>query len=299
MAKVFAVVVTYNGMKWIDKCLGSLNSSMTTVKTIVIDNASSDGTPSYIKEHFPNVHLINSAKNYGFAKGNNIGIRYALDQGADYIFLLNQDAWLNSTDTISKMLKTIKCAPDIGIVCPINMDGNNEALEPEYATDMPGAFVSDAYRGKMKESYDVNYINAAAWLISPKCIQTVGGFDTSMFIHYGEDNNYCQRVIYHGLRILIDATCSICHDTGSRTMSKEEYRARSFKQDDLGKRIEWCNLLYDIDIDKFISSTKHSIKRMRMTLRFNRIADLKHQLAFFMDVKNSREQNKKKEMSWL
>ena len=56
--KIFAIVVTYNGKKWYDRCLGSLRDSETPVETIVIDNASSDGTVEYIKARFPDVHLI-------------------------------------------------------------------------------------------------------------------------------------------------------------------------------------------------------------------------------------------------
>ena len=92
--KIFAIVVTYNGMRWYDRCFGSLRNSDMPVETIVIDNASTDETVSYIKEHFHEVCLIESKENLGFAKANNIGIKRALDNGADYVFLLNQDAWV-------------------------------------------------------------------------------------------------------------------------------------------------------------------------------------------------------------
>ena len=299
MSKVFAIIVTYNGEKWLDRCLGCLASSNVTVNIVAIDNASTDGTPDYIAEHFPYVHLIRSNDNLGFAKANNIGIKYAIDNGADYILLLNQDAWLNGPDVIGKMIETFRINPSAGIVCPINMNGRNNALEEEYATDMPGAFVSDMFINDVKACYKVKYINAAVWLMSKSCIQTVGGFDTSMFVHYGEDNNYCQRVIYHGFDILIDTTCSACHDTESRTLSKKEYRSRSFKQDDLSKRIEWCNLLYDINIDSTINGVVHSIKRMRWTFRFKRANEYTKQLDFYKRVKKSRDSNKQKGLTWL
>lgn len=296
---IFAIIVTYNGMKWLDRCLGSLEASEIPVSIVVIDNASTDGTPDYIAEKFPNVHLIRSYVNYGFAKANNIGIRYALDNGADYFLLLNQDAWLNGSDTIGKMVQTLNNNPKAGIVCPVNMNGRNNAMEEEYATDMPGEFVSDMFVKNVKASYQVKYINAAVWLLNSSCIRTVGGFDTSMFVHYGEDNNYCQRVIYHGFDILIDTTCTACHDTESRTISKKEYRNRSFKQDDISRRIEWCNLLYDIDIDSAINCTMHSIMRMRHTMRFKKAKKYTDELEFYRKVKASREMNKQKGLTWL
>src|SRR5574344_2140153 len=98
--EIYAVVVAYNGMQWYDKCFGSLQASSVPVHTIVIDNASGDNTVAYIKEQFPNVHIIESKTNLGFAKANNIGIKYAMDNNADYVFLLNQDAWIEE-DTLS------------------------------------------------------------------------------------------------------------------------------------------------------------------------------------------------------
>ena len=294
---IFAVVVTWRGLRWYDRCLGSLRCN--GIQPIVVDNASGDGSVEYIREHFPETIVLPQEENLGFAKANNIGIRYALDHGADYVLLLNQDAWLNGSDAIGKMIRTFNDNPSAGIVCPINMNGRNCEMEKEYATDMPGDFVSDMFINKMKDHYKVNYINAAVWLMNSTCIRTVGGFDTSMFVHYGEDNNYCQRVIYHGFDILIDTTCTACHDTESRAVSKKEYRSRSFKQDDLSRRIEWCNIMYDIDIDITIESTIHSIKRMRNTFRFKRAKEYAEQLDFYQKVKHSREINKQKGMNWL
>ena len=69
--KIFSIIVTYNGMRWYDRCLGSLRNSELPVETIVIDNASSDDSVNYIKANFPEVHLIESNENLGFAKANN------------------------------------------------------------------------------------------------------------------------------------------------------------------------------------------------------------------------------------
>ena len=105
--KIYAIVITYNGKKWYDRCFGSLRDSEMPVETIVIDNTSTDDTIEYIKTHFPSVHLIESKENLGFAKANNIGIRYAIDNNADYVFLLNQDAWIEN-DTLTALLRTFE-----------------------------------------------------------------------------------------------------------------------------------------------------------------------------------------------
>ena len=92
--KIFVIIVTYKGHQWYERCFASLCNSEYPVQTIVIDNASNDGTVEYIRKYFPEIHLIESKENLGFGRANNIGMRYALDHGCDYVFLLNQDAAL-------------------------------------------------------------------------------------------------------------------------------------------------------------------------------------------------------------
>ena len=104
MVSIYTIIVTYNGLKWYDRCFGSLRTSDVPVHTVVIDNASSDGSVAYIREHFPEVTVIEEKENLGFAKANNVGMRYALDHGADYVFLLNQDAWIVQPDTLARMI---------------------------------------------------------------------------------------------------------------------------------------------------------------------------------------------------
>ena len=100
---IFTIIVTYNGHKWVDFCLGSLRASTVQTIPLVIDNGSTDGTLDYIREHYPEAVLFPQEKNLGFGQANNVGIRYALAHGADYCLLLNQDAAI-SADSIELML---------------------------------------------------------------------------------------------------------------------------------------------------------------------------------------------------
>ena len=105
MNAILIVIVTYNAMRWIDKCLSSVNCSNVQSDIFVVDNCSTDGTPDYIAQHYPDAILIRSPKNLMFGKGNNVGLRYALENGYDYVYLLNQDAWL-MPDTLGKLVET-------------------------------------------------------------------------------------------------------------------------------------------------------------------------------------------------
>jgi GT2 family glycosyltransferase len=212
--KIFAIVVTYNGKKWLDKCFGSLFQSSVPLKIIAIDNASSDGTPSIIKRKFPEVELIKSEKNLGFGQANNIGLRKALDKEADYVFLLNQDAWVEK-DTIGKLIYIQKRNPDFGVLSPVHLKNQSEIdngflrhlLKYKPLGFLYGSLTLDLQR----EVYPISFINAAAWLIPNSTIHSVGGF-MPLFFHYGEDENYCARVIYKGFKVGFVPGAMITHD---------------------------------------------------------------------------------------
>ncbi|MDQ0105775.1 GT2 family glycosyltransferase [Chitinophaga terrae (ex Kim and Jung 2007)] len=229
---VAVVIVTYNGIKWVDKCLGSIRQSQYPVATIVIDNGSTDGTAEKIAATYPEVKLISPNQNLGFGGANNIGMRTALEEGFDYVFLLNQDAWLEN-DTIGRLVEVAVANTAFGIVSPIHVNGANTALDLNLSYNMspdkcPGLF-SDIYYRTLKPIYEIEFVNAAAWLISAACINKVGYFDPIFFL-YGEDNNYLQRTKFHGFKIGITPFCQICHDreirkgAPNKTGIKREHR---------------------------------------------------------------------------
>ncbi len=217
MYKVSVVIVTYNAMPWIQECLSSLLQSTLEVSVVIVDNFSADATVSYIKEHFKDqVTLIELKTNVGFGKGNNIGIKEALKTNADYVFLLNQDAFVEPS-TIECLVALAKDNPNYGIISPIHTNGDGTALEQSflyYITNGFGStFISDFVLNKLKQAiYDVPMVNAAAWLLPRATIETIGGFDP-MFFLYGEDDNYCQRVLYHQFKIGIASKIFIRHDS--------------------------------------------------------------------------------------
>lgn len=208
-------------MPWLDKCLGSIDFSK--YKAVVIDNNSTDDTVSYIKANFSEVILFEEKENLGFGKANNKGINYALEQGAEYFFLLNQDAWV-MPDTLDKLYEVSKKHPEYGILSPIHLSGKGNALDYSFSNYIAPIKCKDLYsdlyfKNFTKEIYELGFVNAAAWLLTRNCIETVGGFSPSFF-HYAEDSNYCQRVNYHNLKIGILPQTTINHDREQRTENK-------------------------------------------------------------------------------
>lgn len=220
--KILTIIVTYNGLQWYNRCLGSLQQSTIPVDVMVVDNASGDGSADWIATHYPEINLIRSDKNLGFGQANNIGMRYALDNGYDYVFLLNQDAWLHTNDCIERLVEAARNHPEYMIMSALWLYGSGERItkgSKQHMIAMEGAkndFVSDIYLGReLKEVYETDYIGAAAWLLPRHTLKRIGGFDP-LFFHRGEDDNYMQRVHYHGGKIGLCAKACICHDIEER-----------------------------------------------------------------------------------
>ena len=296
--KIYAIIVTYNGMQWYDNCLGSLQASSVPVHTVVIDNSSGDDTVAFIREQFPDVHIIESKTNLGFAKANNIGIKYALEHGADYVFLLNQDAWIEE-DTLSVLLEDFKLQPALGIASPLHLNGDKSGFDWKFVEYMSAEFTSDLYFNRFESFYPVSFVNAAAWLVSTSCINRVGGFDTSLFTHYGEDTNYCQRVLYHGFEIGINTKCTICHDREFRKNCETEYRDQTFSDEQRWRKIELGNISNNIDIDALIIKNKISNRKAKFKFLLKKAAKHKQEIDFLTQIKQSRELNKTGGLVWL
>lgn len=213
--KTFIIIVTYNGISWIDECLWSCKG----YPVIIVDNASTDDTVLFIKSNYPDVILLEQSKNLGFGAANNIGIKYALNIGADYVFLLNQDAYLEK-GTLEKLVQAHKKQPDYGVLSPIHLNGTGDKLDYNFSLYITpnrckGLYSDFCLQSVKSDLYEVGFVNAAAWLISKKCLEMVGGFNPSFF-HYGEDDNYIQRVKYYNLKVGVLANTFIRHDRGNK-----------------------------------------------------------------------------------
>ncbi|MGF1669246.1 MAG: glycosyltransferase family 2 protein [Balneolaceae bacterium] len=278
--RVFVIVVTYNGKKWIDKCFGSLRLSELPLHVIVVDNASTDGTQDVIKSKYPEIDIIQSKKNLGFGGGNNLGIKKAYEKGADYVFLLNQDAWIES-GSIKKLVEMHKKNPEYLIISPMQLTGSGNKLEYGFsnyvAPDKCPNFLSDCYMGNLKDQiYEADFVNAAAWLISRTCIKTVGGFNP-VFFHYGEDDNYVQRVKFHGFKLGVYPFAKIFHDVEHR---EEPPRNR-------GKKLKEQMLLIKYSNPFLKNILERDLKVYRQRIRYS-IIEFK-----FQSIKKYYEEYKK------
>ena len=301
--KIFVIVVTYKGQQWYDRCFTSLRESDMPVETIVIDNGN-DGTTEYLKEHFPEVSILQNTENLGFGKANNMGMRYALDHGCDYVFLLNQDAWI-FPDTMEQLVAAAEANPEYGIVAPVQcnkemtkaLDGVIQFLiNPD---NVNRELFSDLMMGTVKDIYSVAEINAAAWLLPRKTLEIVGGFDP-IFLHYGEDWNYLSRVLYHGLKVGLMPKVRVVHDCVDRVEQKQGY----------GMTFDKWLLQRATDItypDTHLSQMLRHYHRMAIVklLTFHKATyeenkgAYQYLMAHKQEIKFSRKENKEKKANWL
>ena len=281
-------------MVWLDKCLKSCGN----YSVIVVDNASTDGTVSFIERNYPNIEIFIQDTNLGFGRANNIGISFALEQGAEHVFLLNQDAYLVD-DILDNMVNFQIKNPQYGILSPIHITGNRKRLDKNFFNFMlkekTGQFYSDFVLGNnIAKVYEVPFVNAAAWLISRKCLEEVGGFDP-IFFHYGEDDNYCQRVIYHGFRIGVLPKIYIIHDREYREHPKHIiFSDAYYKEKEKIYKLKFTNILSENLIEQQFKQLRNKIRKSILKLDFHRALKLKKELRLLKKMSISIEKSRKK-----
>jgi len=306
-SKTVVIIVAHNAIPWIDNCLGSIDLSR--YKVVVVDNDSTDDTVTQIKSNYSEVVLFQQDQNLGFGQANNIGISYALKQGAEQVFLLNQDAYIVE-DAIEKLIEFQKNNTEYGILSPIHLNADKTRLDRNFSNyvryDKNPYFFSDHVIGNsLKKVYDVPFVNAAGWLISKSCLMTVGGFDP-IFFHYGEDDNYCQRLRYHGFKIGILPKCYLIHDREDRAKPEVEVYSKDYYRKELRKfKVIFANVnAYDsLDFDDYTKKFKKQqlkafLKNDRQ--RYNNLkAYLKAVKETLPEVKHSVKTNKKVQANYL
>ena len=302
--KLFVIVVTYKGQRWYDRCFGSLRESTMSVQTVVVDNASNDGTVEFIKDNYPEIHLIESNENLGFGKANNIAMRYALDHGCDYVFLLNQDAWVEP-DTFEKLVDIHRRHPEFGLLGPVQINSEKTKVLGgviQFLVNPDNVnlnMFSDLMMGTVDEVYPVAEINAAAWLLPRQTLEIVGGFDP-IFLHYGEDWNYLSRVLYHHLKVGLTPHIKVVHD-GKEQVEKPKGYTMEFNKWLLQRA---ADILYpDTQVDDMIGQYRKSAVLKALTLHKATFKENRDAFRYLKKnrqaIMKSREQNKKDEASWL
>jgi len=234
--KVAVVIVTHNAERYLDDCFGSLaamDRGGLEVAVIAVDNHSTDGTADRLRREFPEVGLIVNEKNLGFAGGNNVGMKAALDEGADYVFLLNHDTAVDpkflteavrvagADEQIGSVQSLLLLHPDRQL---INSTGNAiHFLGFGYCQDYRRPVASWRHAG-IKE---LAYASGAAVLYRADALRRVGLFDEELFL-YHEDLDLGWRLRLAGYSNVLAPHSIVYHKYEfSRSIAKYYYMERN------------------------------------------------------------------------
>lgn len=212
-SKFCAVVVTYNGIKWIEKCLASVKSGAVKADTLVIDNGSTDGTVEFLTTSNLVDYLFQPSANLGFGRANNIGLREGYKLGYGYFLLLNQDAWVEP-NVLKSLGQSLNDQEDFGVASPMHFNGSGDQLDflfQNYLSRSPAYQSALKGEGLQERLYESPFLNAACWLIKRKVLERVGLFHP-LFDHYGEDDNFIHRLHHAGFKLGIHPYLKAYHD---------------------------------------------------------------------------------------
>jgi GT2 family glycosyltransferase/lipopolysaccharide/colanic/teichoic acid biosynthesis glycosyltransferase len=225
--EISAVIVTYNSRSVIGSCLDSLKQQSIHDRTevIVVDNASSDGTPALVRERYPWVKLIAGRKNVGFSRGVNIGIRSA--QGDNFL-ILNPDTVVRE-DSIEKLLAFLKDTPSAGIVGPklVYHDGNLQYTCRRFYT-FKVLLLRRTFFGKIfkdssavadhlmldfdhNSTREVDWLLGACILVRREAVESVGLLDERFFLYF-EDVDWCYRMGQKGWKVYYRPESVVVHN---------------------------------------------------------------------------------------
>lgn len=237
MSRVSVVVVSYETREDLLGCLRSIEAhAELPVETVVVDNASRDGSPQAVREAFPAVRVIENAVNVGFGAANNQGIRAT---AAPLVLLLNSDAELRPA-ALPALVAALEARPDAAVAGPRTLDADGR-VQPSFGPQLTLAsewrqrrLVRGALRRDPSVLEEVTRRAAAAqepFWVSASCLlarraalDAVGGFDEGFFL-YEEDVDLCARLRQAGWRILYTPAAEVVHH-GGRSMRAAPAAAR-------------------------------------------------------------------------
>ena len=178
----------------------------TNFEMMVVDNGSADGSQDAVRSKYPEVLLIENGRNLGFGEGNNVGIRKALEQNADWVFLLNNDI-IVAPDLLSQLMEAAVTEPQAGILGPkIYYHSKPERIwyaggKINFFTGMVShRGLREVDRGRYDKLEQTDYVTGCALLIKREVLTQIGMFDPVYYPIYSEDADLCVRAARAGYR---------------------------------------------------------------------------------------------------
>jgi GT2 family glycosyltransferase len=224
---VYFVILTWNQAALTGDCLASLaEQDYDNFHAVVVDNGSTDGSSRHLREAFPWACIITLEENIGYSPGNNVGIRYALQQQPDYIFLLNNDTVI-APDMLRRLVDVAESEADIGVTGPTMLYFDRPEIiwcagnTIDWRNGETTRLGAESHRSLLDgvPVRTVDFISSCAVCIKRRVFETVGLLDERYFIYYEEADlsfrsagrgwrtmHVPQALMWHKVSATMDAT---------------------------------------------------------------------------------------------
>lgn len=223
MPLVYIILVNYNGYEDTIECVKSLEKvTYRSYKIIIVDNDSNDDSIDNFNRKLDDCIIISSKENLGFAGGNNLGIKYALSNNADYILLLNNDTIVES-EFLNNLVKLVEDDQSIGIVGGKIYYYDNPTIIwyaggklNSYTGKTKHIGINEMDRGQYDSIYETDYVTGCMMLVSRQAIEKAGLMDENYFLYY-EETDWNIRIKNNGFKIMYTPYARIYHKISAST----------------------------------------------------------------------------------
>lgn len=229
--KVFIVILNFNSFEDTEECLISLEKlDYSNYEVVIVDNLSTDNSYEKLKKRFIKYNIMRSNKNLGYANGNNIGIKYALESGAEYICILNNDV-IVERNFLDKIITVMEDKRDIGLagpcICQYDYKNSIQAMGANinlYTGLTQGKYKNYKYSEIPNKNILVDYLGGACFICRRQVFEDIGLIPENYFLYF-EETEFCYRASIKGYKLLCVYDSKVYHK-GSSTISK--YKGLSY-----------------------------------------------------------------------
>lgn len=224
MDKLAVILVNYNGKQYNEACIESVLAGQSSFdkKILVVDNASRDDSMQSLEERYGNddrVELIRLEDNFGFSYANNVGIRRAMEDGADYVLLLNNDTEI-APDMPAQLAACAKRHPDSVIAPKIYYSDRRDVIwsaggrVSPFIRKVSHIGLDETDKGQFEEETKIGFATGCALLLPKEVIERAGVLQENFFLYY-EDTEYSFRLTKLGIPIYYCPKAVMYHKVGA------------------------------------------------------------------------------------
>ncbi len=267
--RVFVILLNYRKPTDTIRCLASLRRSASLdMHPVIVDNASGESNVEMLREAVgPTLPILIASANLGYAGGNNIGIRHALERDADLIWILNPDTEVEP-GTLQNLLTTMRLWPDAGFVGSLNLFGDTDPPIIQFAGGTidwdAGAVTESIGRGKplstrpQREPYEVDYVAGTSMLVRRRVFEEVGLLPERYFLYF-EETDFQVTAAKHGWKSVLNPMAHVWHRQISARQLPEPYYTYYYVRG----RLLFAKKFTDLDDDAIVAGLNGFISGWR------------------------------------